>query len=108
MNSHRLYVAASLVAILADPLLVLADADFPEFSAGTPQKLVDSRANDYTYAYAPAIWNDATGWHMFFCSSGADGSWDYIRHTDSVDMIHWSNPGVALAPSDSVNERAAC
>ena len=48
------------------------------------------------YQYGPSIIFDAGNYHMFYCSPGANGEWDFIRMSSSADGHSWSTPVVAL------------
>jgi hypothetical protein len=71
-------------------------------------KLIDSSDNNYNYAYAPSIIYNQGTFHMFYCSSGANGAWDYIRYVWSNTGRVWSSPRIVLSVSDFQSERAAC
>lgn len=76
---------------------------------GSPQKLIGSAANGYTFAYAPAIIKVGDTYHKYYCSTGTGATaWDIIRHSVSQDLITWSTPEQVLVPSDPVNERSCC
>ena len=78
-------------------------------TVGSPQKLIESAINGYTFAYAPSIIKVGNTWHAYFCSSGTSNtSWDYIRHSTSQNLTTWSTPDTLLTPSDPVNERSCC
>ena len=72
-------------------------------------QLVDSDANGIWYAYAPSIILKDGVYHVFFCSVGAVGSWDYIRYVTSSDGKNWSSPTVVLrATAANGFDMAAC
>lgn len=76
---------------------------------GSPQKLIGSAANGYTFAYAPAIIKVGDTYHDYYCSTGTGATaWDVIRHSTSLDLVTWTLPDQVLVPSDAVNERSCC
>jgi Glycosyl hydrolases family 32 N-terminal domain len=76
---------------------------------GSPQKLLGSSENGYTFAYAPSIIKVGDIWHKYYCSSGTgDTAWDILRHSTSKDLITWTLPNQVLVPSDPINERSCC
>jgi hypothetical protein len=71
--------------------------------------LISSGRHGYTYAYAPAIVREGGTLHMFFCSYGRPGIWDYVRYASSDDDGRtWTDPVVALEGTDETGERAVC
>ena len=76
---------------------------------GSPQKLISSAENGYTFAYAPAIIKVGDTYHKYFCSTGTGlTAWDIIRHSTSLDLVAWTTPDQVLIPSDPINERSCC
>ena len=72
-------------------------------------QLVDSDANGIWYAYAPSIVLKDGIYHVFFCSVGALGSWDYVRYVNSADGKTRSSPSVMLrATAADGFDMAAC
>jgi hypothetical protein len=72
-------------------------------------QLVDSDANGIWYAYAPSIILKDGVYHVFFCSVGASGAWDYIRYVSSADGKNWSHPTIVLrATAANGFDMAAC
>jgi hypothetical protein len=71
-------------------------------------KLIDSSDNGYNYGYGPSIIYDNGIFHMFYCSSGGSGAWDFIRYAYSTDCRIWSGPKIVLTVSNLEIERCAC
>ncbi len=75
----------------------------------TPFKIIDSSDYSHSYAYAPSIIYDQGVYHVFFCSAGGGGGYDYIRYTHSTDGVTWSAPTVVITSSPvNGNNLAAC
>ena len=52
------------------------------------------------YSYGPSIITDSNGIHIYTCTPGASGAWDYIRYTTSTDGgVTFSTPTVVLQPT---------
>lgn len=65
------------------------------------------------YAYGPSIIQENGTFYNFYCSPGggaADGSWDYVRMSTSVDGFAWTPPTVALkgSPADKWSQNSTC
>jgi hypothetical protein len=79
-------------------------------------KIADSKANGYTYGYAPSILKLDLTYHAFYCSnSEPGGGLDSIRYTFSLDSIKWSKPQIILRARPNIDpttrkmtNRAAC
>lgn len=53
-----------------------------------------------SYRYGPSIIQDSTGIHVYTCSPGASGAWDYIRYMVSTDGgSTWSPWSIVLQPT---------
>lgn len=80
-----------------------------------PQLIVDAIGYGFHYAYAPSIIKADGKYHVFFCSTATPESrvWDFIRHVDSSDGVHWSSPKIMLRPNrpmgpNNGHDLAAC
>lgn len=98
---------------------VLPDAALPEGGeAGTPPPYESFQATtgwqvypDGSYHYGPSILVDTDGTiHMWTCSPGTNGAWDYVRYHHSTDGGHtWSADTVALQPTPATTDAySAC
>ena len=64
-----------------------------------------------SYRYGPSILIDADqSIHMWTCSPGEQGAWDFIRYRHSTDHGHtWTPDVIALQPTPGSNDRySAC
>src|SRR3989344_371 len=79
-----------------------------DFSA--PFRIVDAQQNGVEYAYSPSIIYENGVYHVFFCSVGANGAWDYIRYVYSADGgATWSTSQIKLTASPKTGrDIAAC
>jgi F5/8 type C domain len=52
------------------------------------------------WRYGPSIITDSTGIHVYTCSPGTGGAWDFIRYTTSTDGgVTWSPDQIVLQPT---------
>jgi hypothetical protein len=52
------------------------------------------------WRYGPSIIEDSAGIHIYTCSPGTGGAWDYIRYTTSTDGgVTWSPDQIVLQPT---------
>ena len=86
----------SKIVILVSITLIYLSIFFGAAENPTYIKIVDSSVHGNDYAYAPSIIKKDGIYHVFFCSIGANGAWDYIRYTNSSDGINWSDPMIKL------------
>lgn len=60
------------------------------------------------YEYGPTISLVGETYHMWYCSPGANGAWDFIRHSTSADGLSWAAPDVALQPTTAFDRDSVC
>ena len=94
-------------------LVVLNFIPLPKAEAvdlNVPFRMIDSAKYGIYYAYAPAIIQENGLYHMFYCSIGDNGAWDYIRYSSSNDGVNWSDPVIKLTakPKPGARDIAAC
>jgi hypothetical protein len=108
------HLPASIAAATVTAFLVTerASPNLPDISfspEGEPFKLVDSKKESFTYAYAPAIVFAEELWYAYYCSNGTgNDDWDHLRYSTSSDGTHWSHSREILRTSDPIDERATC
>ena len=72
-----------------------------------PFPMVDAQHLGFSYAYAPSIIRDGSGYHVFFCSQAdpalAPGAWDFIRETTSPDGKTWSTPIIKVIAKQNID-----
>lgn len=108
-RNHILYAYAINYGGGTNPLLGTSPQIIPATGPAQANQLIDASNAGYTYAYAPAIIQLDSTYHMFYCSSGTGvGAWDFIRYATSADGVTWSAPQIVLQVSDATHERAAC
>jgi hypothetical protein len=87
---------------------------YPDPDGNFFEKVVDSSEKilpplGMEYAYAPSIIKKNGEYHVFFCSTGDEASWDFIRYTKSTDGRTWTDPTIVLrANQNEGRDMSAC
>ncbi len=96
-----------LLALTISPRNVQASTST---SVGPATEIFNANATGGAYRYGPSMIEDSTGLHVYTCSPGSNGAWDYIRYKTSTDGGQtWGPESIVLEPTpNSADKYSTC
>ena len=101
VNSLTAIFLCFLATVAADGAKAAVNA-----AVSTGWDIFNAAASGGGYRYGPSIILDSAGMHVYTCSPGASGAWDYIRYKSSTDGGHtWGTESIVLEPTAGSDDK---
>jgi|GEM_PF-1075499 len=110
MTRRGILFAFSLLFLLAFPIFPETVQASTSTTVGPATEFFNANATGGAYRYGPSMIEDATGLHIYTCSPGSNGAWDYIRYKTSTDGGQtWGPESIVLEPTpNSADKYSTC